>query len=98
MSPDGEKEVKLVITPGGRIRLLYDDDLLPLMASHVEPAADGGRGWTADMTPVAPGVVLGPFPTRTQALQAEIDWLTAHGLAFADDGDDGDGHEKEGRG
>ncbi len=41
-------------------------------ASHVEPGPDGG--WTADMAPVGGGV-LGPFPRRADALQAEQAWL-----------------------
>ena len=41
-------------------------------ASHVEPTEDGM--WTADMSPVN-GPILGPFETRTIALQAEVEWL-----------------------
>lgn len=41
-------------------------------ASHVEPNAD--LTWNADLTPVN-GPVLGPFPTRAAALEAEILWL-----------------------
>jgi hypothetical protein len=41
-------------------------------ASHVEPVA-GGK-WTADMSPVG-GPVLGPFETRSLALDAEVAWL-----------------------
>jgi len=41
-------------------------------ASHVEPTTDGR--WTADMSP-ASGPVLGPFETRTQALEEEMKWL-----------------------
>lgn len=41
-------------------------------ASHVEPTSDGK--WTADMSPVN-GPVLGPFDTRTEALQKEVKWL-----------------------
>lgn len=40
-------------------------------ASHVEPA---GLAWTADMGPVA-GPVLGPFPSRAEALNREVEWL-----------------------
>jgi hypothetical protein len=56
--------------------------------SHVEPydgsggdrfAAKYAKGiwWTADMSPVD-GPVLGPFPTRQEALDAEVAWLRAH--------------------
>ena len=41
-------------------------------ASHVEPNSDGQ--WTADMSPIS-GPVLGPFETRTQALEEEMKWL-----------------------
>lgn len=41
-------------------------------ASHVEPNSDGK--WIADMSPVS-GPVLGPFNTRTEALNEEIKWL-----------------------
>ncbi|TXI84784.1 MAG: hypothetical protein E6Q40_08795 [Cupriavidus sp.] len=64
----------------GLIKFVYDDDLQPLLqlgavqiqrASHVEPTP---LGWTADLSPSA-GPVLGPFPLRRLALQAETDWL-----------------------
>ena len=41
-------------------------------ASHVEPNDDGM--WTADMSPSA-GPILGPFKTRSEALDAEVVWL-----------------------
>ena len=41
-------------------------------ASHVEPTDDAE--WTADLAPVG-GPVLGPFPLRSEALNAEIAWL-----------------------
>lgn len=40
-------------------------------ASHVEPTPDGD--WTAAMVG---GPVLGPYPTRSEALAAEVAWLT----------------------
>ncbi len=43
-------------------------------ASHVEPDRNGF--WWADMGPVD-GPVLGPFKNRTEALQAEREWLSA---------------------
>jgi hypothetical protein len=45
-------------------------------ASHVEPLGDG---WTADLTPVN-GPVLGPFPTRAEALEKEVAWLKQYHL------------------
>jgi hypothetical protein len=70
----------------GKLTFVYDDALGDLMdlgtaavcrVSDVEPDPSGG--WTADMTKAgAPGVLLGPFKTRAEALQAERDWLTAH--------------------
>ena len=71
----------LVIDPQGQVRCLYTEelDLASLgwleitRASHVEP--DGQGQWWADMAPVS-GPKLGPFALRSQALQAETDWLT----------------------
>lgn len=68
---------------GGRVQFVYDDELVDLLhegesavcrVSHVEPSPGGG--WTADMGPVG-GCVLGPFPTRAEALVAERAWLSA---------------------
>lgn len=42
--------------------------------SHVEPAPLEPDRWCADMSPVN-GPVLGPFDTRSEALQAEERWL-----------------------
>jgi hypothetical protein len=41
--------------------------------------------WTADMSPVG-GPVLGPFATRTEALQKETEWLDQRlgSIAFTD--------------
>ena len=44
-------------------------------ASHVEPDAAGQ--WHADLTLLA-GPVLGPFPVRSQALDAERAWLNTN--------------------
>ena len=72
----------LHIGPGGCIRCLYDERIdLPELgqpsihrASHVEPD-EAGRWW-ADLAPVG-GPVLGPFDRRSQALEAERQWLDA---------------------
>ena len=75
--------IDIIISPRGEIRYIYNDDLLGLAnlgqstvkrASHVEPC-DGG--WQADLGPVN-GPVLGPFETRGEALQQEVDWLLQH--------------------
>ena len=77
--------MQLVIDPTGEVRCLYDETL-PLAdfgrltisrGSLVEPT-DAGL-WTADLSPVG-GPMLGPFATRSQALNAERDWLEAHWL------------------
>jgi hypothetical protein len=67
------------------VRCLYDEafDLAALgrlhieRGSHVEPTVAGQ--WTADLSPVG-GPTLGPFPRRTDAVQAERDWLEQHWL------------------
>ena len=77
--------MELVVTPGGRVRCLYDEaiDLGGLgrvhitRASHVEPDAEGK--WWADLGPVQ-GPRLGPFPARSLALEGERAWLAKHWL------------------
>jgi hypothetical protein len=72
------------IQPDGTIRFVYEDALRGLFAlgwptirraSQVEPTPDGQ--WTADLGPMD-GPVLGPFETRTGALDAERAWLEQH--------------------
>jgi hypothetical protein len=73
-------EMELVVDAGGDVRCIYDEalDLREIgkwqitRASHVEPDAEGF--WWADMGPVD-GPVLGPFRSRSEALQAEREWL-----------------------
>jgi hypothetical protein len=73
-------EMELVVDTGGDIRCIYDEgiDLREIgtlkitRASHVEPDAAGY--WWADMGPVD-GPVLGPFRSRSEALEAERGWL-----------------------
>jgi hypothetical protein len=77
--------MQLVVGPSGRVRAIYSEliDLDTLgrlaitRASQVEPD-DEGR-WHADLRPVE-GPVLGPYPLRSQALEAEVAWLEAHWL------------------
>ena len=68
---------------GDTIRHIYSDDLLSLAsqgkavtarASHVEP---GNGGWMVDLTPVN-GPIMGPYPRRDEALNAEVEWLNAN--------------------
>lgn len=68
----------------GTVDFIWADELKPLAelgpvairrVSHVEPAGPG-TDWAADMSPVG-GPVLGPFPTRQEALDAEVDYLKA---------------------
>ena len=75
----------LLIEPTGTVRCVFGEqiDLGQLgrlsirRGSHVEPTPDGQ--WTADLAPVQ-GPLLGPFPTRTAALNAEVAWLQEHWL------------------
>ncbi len=81
-------EMELVVDAGGGVRCIYDEtvDLREIgklqitRASHVEPDAEGY--WWADMGPVD-GPVLGPFTSRTEALQAEREWLAGRGPMLA---------------
>jgi len=69
----------MVIDPAGSVHCLYGEqiDLSSLgevtirRASFVEPDRNG---WYADLSPVG-GPTIGPFPLRSQALQAEFLWL-----------------------
>ena len=73
----------LIIGPGGQGRCVYGEaiDLAALgavqirRASYVEPDAAGR--WWADLSP-AGGSKLGPFPLRSEAIDAEKQWLDAH--------------------
>ena len=79
----------ITVKPDGTMTFVYDDRLKGLMghgqatikrASHVEPTPD--NQWTADMSPSG-GPVLGPFPTRQAALDAEVEWINGHVLTEA---------------
>jgi hypothetical protein len=75
--------MRLLVDPQGTVRCLYAEDIdlaclgTPSVrrAGHVEP--DEHARWWADLSPVH-GPRLGPFPTRTLALDAEQGWLEAH--------------------
>lgn len=72
--------MELIITSGGEVHCLYDEtiDLSGLgdvhirRASHVEP--DEAGKWWADLSP-ASGPRLGPFRARSEAIDAEVQWL-----------------------
>ena len=78
--------MQLVVNPQGQVSCLYSEtvDLAALgklhvrRASHVEPD-ERGR-WLADLAPIG-GPRLGPYRLRSQALDAEYDWLERHWLA-----------------
>jgi hypothetical protein len=78
--------MQLIITPTGQVRCLYNEsiDLTALgrtvirRASHVEP--DNAGQWHADLSPVD-GPTLGPFRSRTEALDAERVWLETYELS-----------------
>ena len=75
----------LLIEPSGTVRCVFGEEidlgelgqLSIRRGSHVEPTPDGR--WTADLAPVD-GPLLGPFPTRTAALDAEVTWLQENWL------------------
>jgi hypothetical protein len=77
--------MQIVIYGNGTCRCLYGEeiDLRQLgaldirRASHVEPDSEGT--WLVDLAPMQ-GPVLGPFPGRSIALVAEVEWLQRAGF------------------
>ena len=77
--------MQLLISPDGTIRCIYAEtiDLAQIgrasisRGSHVEPDQDGR--WFADLAPVG-GPRLGPFARRSDAVNAEVEWLHTHWL------------------
>jgi hypothetical protein len=77
--------MQIVVTPDGHLKCLYGEELdlnalgqLSIRrGSHVEPTQGGD--WTADLFPMM-GPLLGPFPSRSAALQAERLWLEQNWL------------------
>ncbi len=77
--------MELIFSTSGTCRCVYSEDfnlaslgtLQIQRGSHVEPNEEGQ--WTADLSPVN-GPVLGPFPSRSEALRAEVAWLHEHWL------------------
>jgi hypothetical protein len=78
-------DMELVVSRDGGVKCIYDEaldlrefgKLQITRASHVEPDAEGY--WWADMGPSG-GPVLGPYGSRTEALEAERAWLAATSL------------------
>jgi hypothetical protein len=78
--------MQIVIRLDGTAHCLYGEsiDLRQLgtlaieRASYVEPDVDGN--WRADLAPQQ-GPLLGPYPSRAQALAAEEAWLLSNWLA-----------------
>lgn len=77
--------VEIIVNPRGAASCIYTDalsvrelssalgaDCSIRRASMVEPTAEGA--WEADMSP-SDGPVLGPYPSRGEALAAEVEWL-----------------------
>lgn len=81
--------MQLLIESSGDCRCVYSEaiDVREIgevnirRGSHVEPTGEGQ--WTADLSPVS-GPVLGPFPTRSKAIDAEVAWLFEHWLTPAE--------------
>ena len=77
--------MELLIEPAGRIRCVYGEaidlsqlgDLTIRRGSYVEPVDEAA--WQCDLSPVA-GPVLGPYPSRSAALAAEVAWLSENWL------------------
>jgi hypothetical protein len=75
--------VEILVNPHGAIRCVYGEvidlgalgDIRIVRASTVEP--DESRRWWADLLPVG-GPKLGPFSRRSEALVAEMQWLSTH--------------------
>jgi hypothetical protein len=78
------RQMRLVINTTGTTQTVASDDLSFVdslgdcdvrRASHVEAVKHDGKSmWETDLFPVG-GPVLGPFQTRTEALQKEVEWL-----------------------
>jgi hypothetical protein len=77
--------VNLIFERDGQVRVVYGEEialdalgrLKVERASHVEPDEQGR--WMADLSPVG-GPLLGPYDRRSEALEAEVEWLEANWL------------------
>jgi hypothetical protein len=81
--------MELLIHVGGEVRCVYGEaiDLHVLGQPHIRRAStvepdEQGRWWV-DLAPVQ-GPRLGPFQRRSQALDAEQQWLIRHWLTAQD--------------
>jgi hypothetical protein len=80
--------MELVIASNGDVCCLYDEAIelrsigrLSIeRVSHLEPM--NGGDWLADLS-LCGGPILGPFPSRTQALESERRWLQHHLRGFS---------------
>ncbi len=76
---------ELMVGSDGSVRMIYSELVVPHAlgavaierGSHVEPDATGQ--WFADLAPTG-GPRLGPYPMRSQALEAEVAWLRENWL------------------
>jgi hypothetical protein len=76
--------MRLVVGPDGNTQAIAPNDLSlgncfgpceVRRASHVEAVKQEEEYfWTVDLSPVG-GPILGPFVTRTEALEEETEWL-----------------------
>jgi len=81
--------MQIIIQPDGNAKCVYDEAIdvneLGVVAisrgSHVEPDSSGQ--WLADLGTVS-GPMLGPFVLRSEALDAEREWLQRFWLTKAD--------------
>jgi len=81
--------MQIIIQPDGNAKCVYDEAIdvneLGVVAisrgSHVEPDSSGQ--WLVDLGPVS-GPTLGPFALRSEALDAEREWLQRFWLTKAD--------------
>jgi hypothetical protein len=80
-----QESCDLVIESDGGVRAIYSElvsmdslgSLTITRGSHVEPDEQGL--WHADLAP-SNGPVLGPFDRRSDAIDAEVAWLTKNWL------------------
>ena len=86
------RAIKLSVSTDGLVSGIYCDEIAGLFdegkayitrASRVEPTAEGQ--WMADMAPSGGGPVLGPYRLRSEALEAEREWLEARLFAEVTD-------------
>lgn len=79
--------MRVLIDKDGSVRFLHDDevaealiDLGPQRVARASEVDHDGTGWVADMEKSGHACKLGPFPTRTEALDREREFLEDAGL------------------